>query len=174
MILGYSVASFPSFLPYQMRGSGDTPPTVRSTCGTFWPKNGSQPHISPRLRCFNRKITQKLCATCITRHLFWLVISPSCCSRQGPPLWNCGNFDHFNPLPTTLNVIWLQKVVPNLPFTYLGKVKKNWQLFPLLFFGKSQKYERGGVCRPPPHPIGLRVSFSIQLKPHLERSKSSS
>ena len=141
-----------------MRGSGDfiwggggaanAPPTVRSTCGTFWPKNGSQPHISPRLRCFNRKITQKLCATCITRHLFWLVISPSCCSRQGPPLWNWGNFDHFNPLQTTLNVIWLKKVVPNLPFTYLGKVKKNWQLFPLLFFGESQKYERGGVCRP--------------------------
>ena len=131
-------------------GAANAPPTVRSTCGTFWPKNGSQPHISPRLRCFNRKITQKLCATCITRHLFWLVISPSCCSRQGPPLWNCGNFDHFNPLPTTLNVIWLQKVVPNLPFTYLGKVKKNWQLFPLIFFGESQKYERGGVCRPPP------------------------
>ena len=65
---------------------------------------------------------------------------PSCCSRQGLPLWNCGNFDHFSPLPTTLNVIWLQKVVPNLPFTYLGKVKKNWQLFPFLFFGESQKY----------------------------------
>ena len=130
-------------------GAANAPPTVRSTCGTFWPKNGSQPHISPRLRCFNRKITQKLCATCITRHLFWLVISPSCCSRQGPPLWNWGNFDHFNPLQTTLNVIWLKKVVPNLPFTYLGKVKKNWQLFPLLFFGESQKYERGGVCRPP-------------------------
>ena len=150
-----------------MRGSGDfiwggggaanAPPTVRSTCGTFWPKNGSQPHISPRLRCFNRKITQKLCATCITRHLFWLVISPSCCSRQGPPLWNWGNFDHFNPLQTTLNVIWLKKVVPNLPFTYLGKVKKNWQLFPLLFFGESQKYERGGVCRPP--PASNRVNF---------------
>ena len=130
-------------------GAANAPPTVRSTCGTFWPKNGSQPHISPRLRCFNRKITQKLCATCITRHLFWLVISPSCCSRQGPPLWNWGNFDHFNPLQTTLNVIWLKKVVPNLPFTYSGKVKKNWQHFPLLFFGESQKYERGGVCRPP-------------------------
>ena len=137
----------------------NAPPTVRSTCGTFWPKNGSQPHISPRLRCFNRKITQKLCATCITRHLFWLVISPSCCSRQGPPLWNCGNFDHFNPLPTTLNVIWLQKVVPNLPFTYLGKVKKNWQLFPLIFFGESQKYQRGGVCRPP--PASNRVKYEM-------------
>ena len=94
----------------------------------------------PRLRCFNRKITNKLCATCITGHLFWLVIFPSCCSRQGPPLWNCGNFDHFSPLPTTLNVIWLQKVVPNLPFAYLGKVKTNWQLFPLICFGESQKY----------------------------------
>ena len=145
-----------------LSGAGwQTAPTVRSTCGTFWPKNSSQPHISPRLRCFNRKITQKLCATCITRHLFWLVISPSCCSRQGPPLWNWGNFDHFNPLQTTLNVIWLKKVVPNLPFTYLGKVKKNWQLFPLLFFGESQKYERGGVCRPPPHPIGLTIGWKI-------------
>ena len=121
----------------------------------------SQPHISPRLRCFNRKITQKLCATCITRHLFWLVISPSCCSRQGPPLWNWGNFDHFNPLQTTLNVIWLKKVVPNLPFTYLGKVKKNWQLFPLLFFGESQKYERGGVCRPP--PASNRVKWFVAI-----------
>ena len=44
------------------------PPTIRSTCGTLWPKNGSQHHISPRLRCFNRKITNKLCTTCITRH----------------------------------------------------------------------------------------------------------
>ena len=124
-----------------MRGSGDfiwggggaanAPPTVRSTCGTFWPKNGSQPHISPRLRCFNRKITQKLCATCITRHLFWLVISPSCCSRQGPPLWNWGKFDHFGPLPTRLNVIWLKKVVPNLPFSYLRKVTP-WVGQPLL------------------------------------------
>ena len=130
--------------------AGELPRSASSHFCTFWPKNGSQPHISPRLRCFNRKITQKLCATCITGHLFWLVISPSCCSRQGPPLWNWGNFDHFNPLQTTLNVIWLKKVVPNLPFTYLGKVKKNWQLFPLLFFGESQKYERGGVCRPPP------------------------
>ena len=32
---------------------------------------------------------------------------------------------------------------------YLGKVKKNWQLFPLIFFGESQKYERGGVFHPP-------------------------
>ena len=113
-------------------------------------------HISPWLRCFNRKITKKLHATCKTRHLFWLVIFPPCYSRQGPPLWNWGIFDNFRPLPTTLNVIWLQKVVPNLPFSYLGKVKKNWQLFPLIFFGESQKYDRGGGFRPPPHPIGLK------------------
>ena len=127
-----------------------SPPTIQSTCSTFWPKNGTQPHYSPRLRCFNRKITKKLHATCKTRHLFWLVIFPPCNSRQGPPLWNWGIFDNFRPLPTTLNVIWLQKVVPNLPISYLGKVKKNWQLFPLIFFGESQKYERGGVFPPPP------------------------
>ena len=27
----------------------------------------------------------------------------------------------------------------------------------LIFFGESQKYERGGILRPPPHQIGLRV-----------------
>ena len=48
----------------------------------------SQPHISPRLRCPNRKITKKLLATCLTCHLFWLVFFPSCCPRQGTPLWN--------------------------------------------------------------------------------------
>ena len=78
----------------------------------------------------HRKITKKLRATGITSHLFWSVIFPSCCSRQGPPLWNLGKFDHFGPLPTKLNVIWLKKVVPNHPFPYLGKVKESWQLFP--------------------------------------------
>ena len=41
-------------------------------------QNGCQPHISPRLRCFYRKMTKKLFATCIKRHLFWFVIFPSC------------------------------------------------------------------------------------------------
>ena len=66
--------------------AAETPlPAVRSTCGTLWSKNGSQPRISPRLRCFNWKITQKLCATCITRHLVRHFF-PSYCSRQGPPM----------------------------------------------------------------------------------------
>jgi len=48
----------------------------------------------------------------------------------------------------SLNVIWLKKVAPNLPFSYSGKVKKNWQLFPSIFFGESQKYERGAFAPP--------------------------
>ena len=88
---------------------------------------GSQPHFSPRLRCllrcFNWKIPKNLSATCKTWHLIWLVIFPSCCSRQGPPLWNWGKFDHFSPLPTTLDVIWLQNVVPNIPFSYLDALQ---------------------------------------------------
>ena len=59
------------------------------------PKNDSHPHISPRLRCFNREIPQKLCATCWTLHLFWLVISSSWSSLQETPLRNWGNL----PLP---------------------------------------------------------------------------
>ena len=55
----------------------------------------------------------------------------------------------------------MQKVVSNTPFTYLGKVKKNWQLFPLIFFGESQKYERGGGFRPPPHWIGLMAGWNV-------------
>ena len=116
-----------------------------------------------------------LCAKCITRHLFWLVISPSCCSRQGPPLWNWGNFDHFNPLQTTLNVIWLKKVVPNLPFTYLGKVKKNWQLFPLLFSGNHKSMRGGGggaLPALPPHPIGLKAPI-IQMTLIIKRRRES-
>ena len=39
-------------------------------------------------------------------------------------LWNQGNFDHSGHLLATANDIGPQKVVPNLPFLYLGKVKK--------------------------------------------------
>ena len=149
-----------SIQPYLGRGSGDL------TWGDCL-KNGSQPHISPILRCFNRKITKKLRATGITSRLFWSVSLPSCGSRQGPPLWNWGNFVHFGPLPTTLNAIWLKKVVPNPPFSYLGKVKKNCQLLPLIFFGESQKYERGGVfqnhnqCLKGHKSLGLSLSLSF-------------
>ena len=45
------------------------------------------------------------------------------------------------------NVIWLQKVVSNTPFTYLGKVKKNQQLFLWAFFEE-------------PHSIGLTRFFA--------------
>ena len=78
-----------------------------------------QPHISPGLKYFNRKATKKLRATYIAWHLFCF---PLLLTRS--PLWNLGMFDHFGPLPTKLNVIWLKKVVPNVPFSYLGKVKK--------------------------------------------------
>ena len=43
------------------------------------------PQNSPRLRCYNAKRTQKLCATCCNWHLFLLVILASYCSQQGPP-----------------------------------------------------------------------------------------
>ena len=125
--------------PYEMRGFG------------------SQPQNSPRLRYYNTKRIQKLCETCCNQYLFVSWILPSFCSRQGPPLWNWINFDHFCPLPARPNVIWLQKVVSQTPFTYLGKVKKNWQLFPLIFFGESQKYDRGGGFPPPaPNRVKLR------------------
>ena len=81
------------------QGSGDLiwgegrgwkiPPLTESTLALPLPKNGPQPHISPRQRCFNRKTTKKLRVTCITRRLFWSVISTSCCSRQGP-FWKVG------------------------------------------------------------------------------------
>ena len=61
-----------------------------------------QPHISPGLKCFNRKATKKLRATYIAWHLFCFPLL-----LTGSPLWNLGMFDHFGPLPTTLNVIWL-------------------------------------------------------------------
>ena len=91
-------------------------------------------------------------------------ILPSFCSRQGPPLWNWANFDHFCPLLARANVIWLQKVVSNTSFTYLGKVKKNWQLFALIFFGESKKYDRGADSAPPPHPrVKLNRSQTLTL-----------
>ena len=105
---------------------------------------------------WNNDVNPIRCATCCNWHLFVSWILASYCSRQGPPLRKLANFDHFCPLPARPNVIWLQKVVSYTPFTYLGKVKKNWQLFPLIFFGESQKYDRGGGFRPPPHPIGLK------------------
>ena len=40
------------------------------------------------------------------------------------------------------NVIWLQKVVSNTPFTYLGKVTKNCQLLLWAFFGEPHLYDR--------------------------------
>ena len=152
-----------------MRGSGDlirggeggapkAPPPIWGTFSTHDPKNGSQLHNSPRLRCYNIKRTQKLYATCWNWQLFVSVILPSYCSRQGPPLRNWANFDHFCPLPARPNVIWLQKVVSNTPFTYLGKVKKNQQLFLWAFFEEPHLYDRGGSSSPPPHSIGLRQS----------------
>ena len=127
--------------------SESAPPPIWGTFSTWDPKNGSQPQNSPRLRYYNTKRTQKLCETCRNWHLSVSWILPSFCSRQGPPLWNWANFDHFCPLPARPNVIWLQKVVSYTPFTYLGKVKKNWQLFPLIFLGELQKYDRGGGFR---------------------------
>ena len=69
----------------EQRGGGGLfhPPSVNQRQHYDCPKNGFQPHISPRLRCFNRKITKKLFATCVTRHLFWFVIFTSSCSLQG-------------------------------------------------------------------------------------------
>ena len=40
------------------------------------------PNLISQLRCFNRKITNKLCSTW---HIFGLVILSSCCSRKGSP-----------------------------------------------------------------------------------------
>ena len=64
-----------------MRGSGDliwgggggapkAPPPIRGTFSTPDPKNGSQPHNSPRLRCYNIKRTQKLHAMCWNWQIF--------------------------------------------------------------------------------------------------------
>ena len=142
-----------------MRGSGDliwggggaesAPPPIWGTFSTLDPKNGSQPQNSPRLRCYNIKRTKKLFATCCNWHLYVLIILASYCSRQGPPLRNWANFDHFCPLPARPNVIWLKKVVSNTPFTYLEKVKKNQQLFLWAFFEEPHLYDRGGSSSPP-------------------------
>ena len=109
-------------IKYSMAESA--PPPIWGTFSTLDPKNGSQPQNSPRLRYYNTKRTQKLCETCRNRHLSVSWNLPSFCSWQGPPLWNWANFDHFCPLPARPNVIWLQKIVSNTPFTYLGKEKK--------------------------------------------------
>ena len=69
-------------------GAPKAPPPIRGTFSTPDPKNGSQPHNSPRLRCYNIKRPQKLRAMCWNWQLFVPVILPSYCSRQGPPLWN--------------------------------------------------------------------------------------
>ena len=151
-------------------GAESAPPIIWGTFSTLDPKNGSQPQNSPRLRYYDTKRTQKLCETCRNRHLSVSWILSSFCSRQGPPLWNWANFDHFCPLPARPNVIWLQKVVSYTPFTYLGKVKKNWQLFPLIFFGESPKYDRGGGFRPPPAPN--RVNKNILQLGFLKAGKS--
>ena len=142
-----------------MRGSGDLiwggggrnppPPPIWGTFSTWDPKNGSQPQNSPRLRYYNTKRTQKLCETCRNWHLSVSWILPSFCSRQGPPLWNWANFDHFCPLPARPNVIWLQKVVSNTPFTYLGKVKK-LATFPINFFSGNHKSMIGVADSAPP------------------------
>ena len=154
--------------------SAPSPPPIWGTFSTWDPKNGSQPQNSPRLRYYNTKRTQKLCETCRNRHLSVSWILPSFCSRQGPPLWNWANFDHFCPLPARPNVIWLQKVVSYTPFTYLGKVKKNWQLFPLIFFGESPKYDRGGGFRPPPAPNRVKKCPYEKLSLHSAHTGSGS
>ena len=102
--------------------------------------------------------------------------TPPLRSNINTALWNLGKFDHFGTLPTTLNVIWLKKVAPNLPFSYLGKVKKNWQLFPSIFFGESQKYERGGVFHPPPAPDRVKcisqAGYYIQFRRREQKRKN--
>ena len=148
-----------------MRGSGDliwggggaesAPPPIWGTFSTWDPKNGSQPQNSLRLRYYNTKRTQKLCATCRNRHLSVSWILPSFCSRQCPPLWNWANFDHFCPLPARPNIIWLQKVHSYTPFTYLGKVKKIGNFSHWFFSGNHQSMIGGADSAPPPHPIGL-------------------
>ena len=67
--------------------------------------------------------------------LFWLVIFP--------PSW--GNFDlDFWPLllPPYHTKSYLQKIVSNLPFTYLGKLKNVGNFCPWICFRESLKYER--------------------------------
>ena len=71
-----------------------------------------------------------------------------------------GRFLDFNPIwvgvwrpnygLTTLNVIWMQKVVPNLPFSYLGKEnKKKTKIgnFSYFFFGESQQWKYPLTCK---------------------------
>ena len=45
-------------------GAPKAPPPIRGTFSTPDPKNGSQPQTAPRLRCYNIKRPQKLCAIC--------------------------------------------------------------------------------------------------------------
>ena len=45
-------------------GAPKAPPLIRGTFSTPDPKNGSQPQTSLRLRCYNIKRPQKLCAIC--------------------------------------------------------------------------------------------------------------
>ena len=46
------------------------PPPIWDTFSTPDPKNGSQPHNSPRLWCYSIKIPQKLCLMCWNWQLF--------------------------------------------------------------------------------------------------------
>ena len=76
----------------------------------------------------------------------------------GSPLMKLGQFWPLLPSPGQTKCYMTAK--SSLPYSIyiFGKSKKNWQLFPLIFFGESQKYDRGGGFRPPPHPIGLTAN----------------
>ena len=103
------------------------------------------------ISCFNRKITKQWRARSITMDLFWSVLFHSCCSRQGPPYEI-----------EALKVIGLQKVVPSLPLSYLGKVKN--LLFPLIFFQESQKVWEVAWFPPPWAPYGIHNSQGLKTR----------
>ena len=59
------------------------------------------PNLISQLRCFNRKIINKLCSTW---HIFGLVILSSCCSRKGSPY-------KIEAMFTTCSPFWLHQML---------------------------------------------------------------
>ena len=100
-------------------GDPKAPPPIRGTFSTPDPKNGSQPHNSPRLRCYNIKRTQKLHATCWKWQLFVSFCLPVATDRVPPyktrPILT--TFAHFNlNFHCNAQINFTVTVVVNWPF----------------------------------------------------------
>ena len=133
-------------------GTHVAPPSFEARLALFDQIFFSQPHISPRPRCPNRKISKKLLAICLTCHQFWFVFFPSCCS-----LTKLGQFWPFRPPPGHPKWYLTSKSSLQPSIHIFRKSKKNGNFSHLFFSGNHKSM----IAPPPSHPLGLTIGARL-------------